>query len=55
MKKMSVEEAIQPTNVTFDLGKCTVEELEFLQKLFYRYGYMIECRECYIRIDFINT
>ena len=40
MKKMSVEEAMQPANVTFDLGKCTVEELEFLQKLFYRYGYV---------------
>ena len=54
MKKMSVEEAMQPTNVTFDLGKCTVEELEFLQNLFYRYGYMNESQECYRRIDFIN-
>lgn len=55
MKKMSVEEAMQPANVTFDLGKCTVEELEFLQKLFYRYGYMKECQECYRWIDFINN
>lgn len=52
MTKMTMEEAMQPQNITLDISKLSTKELEQLQGILYNHGYMNESNECYRRIDY---